>query len=446
MISIWKPAILAATALALAATGVGCRRPGGPIVTSRNKGTIYDTAHEKLIDAEKPLPLLEQAWRADAPVYAEPVAIIDADRGAFTWEVFFGTNRLVREDAEKGARARFGNGTTERPAFGRAEVFLPGRRRGVDPHRSSDPGDSSAGQGEDKGRDGARLESVSAIPFSSFLTGVQRQVDRSRQKDVLLFVHGFNVDFDSCLVRTAQVALDLPFNGAVVAYSWPTQGGVFNYDADEPVNAKSVEPFREYLTRLRDGLSDDARIHVVVHSMGNRIVLHALSEFPESRVVPPIDNLVLCAPDVGLTDYRRWAPAAAQRCRRVTLYASRGDAALIVSKGKHAEQRAGDAHPPAVIEGVETIDCSGIDAMSFMGHSYYSGNVEVLADLFMVLKRDLPAARRSHLKETKGRSGKYWKWIDSAPHDLWTWHFETRDDPRPNIVEAAPNPKARERR
>lgn len=410
---------VSAVAIILAAWTVsGCRGPAGPVVRSSNKGTIYDTANERLVKSGKAPALLEQAWRDDVDVYAEPVAIVGWDRGASTWEVFFGTNRPT-SDGFSEDRMRFGNGTTEAPTFGRAEVFIPGRRRGVDPQREAES------NGSDKSSNGgSRLDVVRAVPFDEFLAGVQSQVDRSRQRDVLLFVHGFNVDFDSSLIRTAQLALDMPFNGAVVAYSWPTQGGVFNYDSDEPINARSARPFREFLVRLREGLSDDARLHIVVHSMGNRIVLKGLSDLPPTRVTPPVDNLALCAPDVGLSDYRQWTGAVAAKCRRVTLYASGSDSALIISKGKHAEQRAGDAHPPVVVEGIETVDCSGIDATSFLGHSYYSGNVDVLADLFMVLKRDLSAERRGHLKASKGRGGSYWKWTDSAPNDRWTWHFD----------------------
>lgn len=418
MISRGKTCAVAAALLMAAWSVAGCRGPAGPIVRSKNKGTIYDTANEQLIRSGKAPALIEQAWRDDVDVYSEPVAIVGWDEGASTWEVFFGTNRPPAEGPDED-RTRFGNGTTRSPTFGRSEIFIPSRRRGVDPRRAED----SKTQGKSS-NEGARLESVRAVAFDEFLSGVQSQVDRSRQHDVLLFVHGFNVDFDSSLIRTAQLALDMPFNGAVIAYSWPTQGGVLNYASDEPINAKSVEPFREFLVRLREGLSDDARLHVVVHSMGNRIVLKALSELPATRVVPPIDNLALCAPDVGLSNYRQWAAAATAKCRRVTLYASRSDSALIVSKGKHAEQRAGDAHPPIVIEGIETVDCSGIDATSLLGHSYYSGNVDVLADLFMVLKRDLPAGKRSHLKASSGRGGEYWKWTDSAPNDRWTWHFD----------------------
>lgn len=411
---------VAAVLLALSS----CRWPDLPISRSQT-GTVYDTRYEKTLAGDKTHPLLK-GWQDDAPLYAEPVAIIDWRDGLSTWKVHFATNRGAAPESPGDGRLYFGNEPVAHPVYGKAVLSLPRSRRGVDPkiERSGVARMSATDGDRSQSLESARLDSVEPLDGDAFLSGVGAQVRRSRQKDLLLFVHGFNVDFDACLVRTAQIALDMPFNGAVVAYSWPTRGGVRNYSQDEPVNAESAAPFLEFLTDLRGGLPEESKIHIVVHSMGNRIVLKALSQLPPPVGMPPIDNLALFAPDVGLGDFRAWAPAAAAQCRRVTLYSSRHDAALISSKGLHAEQRAGDAHPPIVMAGVQTVDCSAIDATSFLGHGYYSGNVDVLSDLFMTIKRDRDADRRPHLKQKSTRSGHYWRWTATAPHDYWTWNFD----------------------
>jgi esterase/lipase superfamily enzyme len=38
-------------------------------------------------------------------------------------------------------------------------------------------------------------------------------------RDVLLFIHGYNVDFEQAALRAAQFAYDLEFQGACVLYS-----------------------------------------------------------------------------------------------------------------------------------------------------------------------------------------------------------------------------------
>lgn len=263
------------------------------------------------------------------------------------------------------------------------------------------------------------------LSWEAMAQGVQSQILRSRQHDLLLFVHGFNVDFESALVRTVQIALDIPFNGAVVAYSWPSQGGVLNYATDETINAGSVEPFTEFLKGLTSAVPEGTRINIIVHSMGNRIVLKAIGNLQPSQSRKPIVNLVLCAPDVGVADFKQLAPRVVAQCERVTLYASRSDSALIVSKSIHSEQRAGDAHPPVCLPDIETIDVSAVDFDLALGHSYYGSNLNLLSDLYFVVKEHRPAAERGYLtRELSGNRGEhYWQFSDYGPYIRCSWKF-----------------------
>jgi esterase/lipase superfamily enzyme len=407
--------------------GLFACRTSDVVMPRGRMGTVYDTAYETTFQDQN-APALLASWKEDAPLYDEPVAIVGWEDGVSTWNVFFATNRDVTLIPD--GRAAIGSRCLAQPSYGRVQVTLPKRRRGEDA-AVTPPKPLPAWLGGPKEPPTvdpatlARVDAVTGTPWETFLAGVNDQVARSRQQDVLIFVHGFNVKFDDAVARAAQIALDMPFNGAVLAYSWPSQGGVHYYGVDEDLNAASVAPFREFLTQLRAGLPSDARIHILVHSMGNRIVLKALGEdWPSNVSSQPIDQLLLLAPDVGVSDFRRLAPQVAERCRRITLYASLHDAALIASKSLHDEQRAGDAHPPVIVPGVETVDCSAIDITSFLGHGYYSANVDVLADLFEVIKRDRSAEERAHLKSKSTKDGVYWRWEFNAPHDLWTWHFD----------------------
>jgi esterase/lipase superfamily enzyme len=224
-------------------------------------------------------------------------------------------------------------------------------------------------------------------------------------------------------VRTAQLGLDLPFNGGLCCYSWPSQGGIKNYRLDEQVNAASVEPFKQFLQQLFANIPPETRLQVVVHSMGNRLVLQALAELGQQPgPIQPIDHLVLCAPDVGLRDFTAWLPTARQLSRRMTLYVGDSDTALLASKALHAEQRIGDALPPVIVPGVETIDCSAVE-FSLMGHSYYGGNVEVLCDLFAVLKEDLPPEQRQWLAPRQHQGQTYWTFTARPTPVRYTWNF-----------------------
>ena len=393
---------------------VGCELPRPKVLDQKSSGILYDTKYEALLNSDKSLPLLEGAWRDYVEVLAEPAAIVASNGTRKTWEVFFATNRALAPAGDRPDQLRGNNQAVATVNYGRAEITLPRRRRGVDPKREAD--NNAAG-------DTVKFEMVRQLQAWEMAEGIRAQLARSRQRDLLLFVHGFNVDFDEALIRTSQIAYDLPFNGAVIAYSWPTQSGITKYRGDEQINADSVAPFTEFLQFLLAAVPPDTRINVVAHSMGNRIVMQALGRLPTAER-PPLAHVVLCAPDVGVSDFKRWAPGVQAQVQRVTLYASSGDTALKSSKWLHREQRAGDADPPLVIEGLETIDCSDID-FDFMGHSYYGSNVDVLSDLFAVLKQQQRADQRVHLKkQTLAESElSYWSYQAHAPKMLWTWNF-----------------------
>lgn len=395
--------------------GVGlisaCRVPEVPVLHDKSQGIIYDTAMEADLRSGKSPALIQSSYGAYVDTLAEPVAITDWSERSCEWNIFVGTNRGVWDDRPDANRE------LSHPQFGRAAVTLP---RGP---KAAKPLVSLPGR---KPKDESVTPTVDTEPLSreQFLDGVRGQLERSRQGDLLLFVHGFNVSFDDALMGTAQLAWKMPFNGAVVAYAWPTQGGVMNYDGDEPINKRSVAPFRDFLQTLRDGVPPETRITIVVHSMGNRIVMAALDQMPPPRGEKPFANVVLCAPDVGRRDFERWAPGVLEQSDRVALYSNASDTALIASKGKHGESRAGDAWDPVLVDGIEVVDCSRVD-LTFMGHSYFGENRDVLSDLFMLVKEQRPASERPHLERRENEAGAVsWSFQRTAPAIYCTWHFD----------------------
>ncbi len=426
-----------------------------PIIADKSLGVVYDTAMEAQLRNGTAPALVATAYGPYVDTLSEPVAVTRWSEESCDWNVFVATNRgrFLSDGASDSI-------VLETPDYGRCIVTIPSRHRGQEVRASKTTTNTTADIDE-QSTSGIRPASfssptvsataqssavavseaaspvvrstVDAEPLSpdQFHSGVTELIERSRLRDVLVFVHGFNVSFDDAVTRAAQLSLDIPFNGAVVAYCWPSQGGINSYDEDEAINHESVKPFTDFLVNLRSSIPTDARIHLVVHSMGNQLVLKSLrnlsaaggGETSQHRSVRLISNLVLCAPDVGLSDFEAWMPSVIPQCERVTLYANSSDTALIASKSLHAEPRAGDARFMPIIDGVETIDCSRID-MSFMGHSYYGSNPDVLTDLFAILRENSGAKHRPHLKRRWTRRGHYWEFARPAGTILCTWHFD----------------------
>jgi esterase/lipase superfamily enzyme len=240
---------------------------------------------------------------------------------------------------------------------------------------------------------------------ATFVEEVAASVDKSSAKDAFVFVHGFNVSFEDAARRTGQFAFDLKFVGAPIFYSWPSDGKVQHYMHDEDVVNWCVPHFQRFLTLLQER-SGAVRIHVIAHSMGNRIVCEAvktLSFDPGSHL--RLNHLVLAAPDIDAKTFLQLAASLQNVSDRITLYESSKDKALIASRKVHRNPRAGE--PFLIVPGIDSIDASSIDT-DFLGHSYFSEDYALLSDIHSMLFNDEPAETRVGLEALMHADGKYY--------------------------------------
>lgn len=260
------------------------------------------------------------------------------------------------------------------------------------------------------------LRSVSqyhgAADFSRRLAG--RLAEARRPRRLLLFIHGYNVDFASAARRTAQLAYDLQFEGQAMFYSWPSDGEEQAYMSD----AVDIQWATSHIKQLLGDLaqrSDVDEIVLVAHSMGNRGAAWALADLARDQpreTVNKIRDVILAAPDIDAAVFRKdLAPRLSNGYRRVTLYASANDKALLLSNRLHAFDRAGQivGGQPTVspLAQLELIDASNVDT-DFLGHSYYGDAETVLSDLYPLIRHGHSAANR-RLRAVPLGQQRYWK-------------------------------------
>jgi esterase/lipase superfamily enzyme len=247
---------------------------------------------------------------------------------------------------------------------------------------------------------------------------------KSKKKEILVFVHGFNTSFEDAVRRTGQLAYDLGFDGAPIAFTWPSRSisaGVettsmlarttmfvrTEYQAAEDNAEISVPALRVFLDEL-SRRSGATTIHLVAHSMGARLLVRALSDAAlqdklNHRTL--VRQVIIAAPDIDVRVFKQLAKSL--RSDPTTLYASSNDRALALSRIMHDDRRAGEAGQGIlVLPGIDTIDVSYVDT-SLDGHSYYGDNKTVVSDLFYLL-RGLPPKDRFGLKQMSGPTGLYW--------------------------------------
>ena len=248
------------------------------------------------------------------------------------------------------------------------------------------------------------LQSTSPKGETVFFDELREAVKTAGDDEAFVFVHGYNVTFEAAAMRTAQLSYDLEFAGTPIFFSWPSAGYTHLYTTDENNVEWSIPHLKQFLVDIIER-SGAKRIHLIAHSMGNRTLTKALvklaDDLEEKQPQPPkpFHEIVLAAPDVDAEVFRRdLAPEIVKTGRRVTLYASSNDQALIASKTFHGGYpRAGDSGDNLmVIPGIDTIDVSDVDK-SVLGHSYLGDNLFVISDLVQLLRNASPPAERPGL-------------------------------------------------
>ena len=230
-------------------------------------------------------------------------------------------------------------------------------------------------------------------------------------KALLVFVHGFNTGFSEAAVRTAQMAHDLNFPGLAFFYSWPSANHVQSYWQDEEIARLSESVFEQLIDELSQLPATD--IYVVAHSMGNRIVGHALqARADKGKETKNLRELLLAAPDINADVFRAViAPKlAAMRGTRTTIYASSSDIALKASKVVHGFRRVGETTGGLVTyPGIETIDASSASAaLRGYGHFYLVDSPSVIKDVRSIIERKGSAKLRG-LSEVGAAPNVYWR-------------------------------------
>ena len=237
---------------------------------------------------------------------------------------------------------------------------------------------------------------TSTIPVDSnrFVQRLAADLAMTHSRDLLVFVHGFNVSFEDAAVRAAQVAADLNFDGSVLLFSWPSAAALTAYVRDQQSARNAGFQLLRLLTNHALAANPD-HVDLLGHSMGVEVIGKALTLTAPGDSLPRLDQVILAAPDVDARVFRREIfPRLIAHARHVTMYASSDDDALRASRVVNGAGRLGlGGDSLVVIDGMDTIDATRVTA-DVLGHTLF-GNQSFLADLAVLLAEGrTPAERR----------------------------------------------------
>lgn len=255
------------------------------------------------------------------------------------------------------------------------------------------------------------LKAVIPLSADNARKEMAQKLQAMSSKSLLIFVHGFNMGFPEAALRTAQMAHDLKFPGMAFFYSWPSANQIRSYWQDEEIARLSEGAFEQLIDELSQLPATD--MYIVAHSMGNRIVGHALqARMDKGKETKNLRELLLAAPDINAEVFRAViAPKlAAMQGTRTTIYASSSDIALKASKVVHGFRRVGETTGGVVTyPGIETVDASSASpALRGYGHFYVVDSRSVINDVKSIIERKVSAKLRG-LREIGASPNVHWR-------------------------------------
>lgn len=198
-------------------------------------------------------------------------------------------------------------------------------------------------------------------------------------RELLIFVHGYNNNFADSTFRAAQFTHDYGLKSVTVHYAWPSAAslGLYVYDRDSANFA-------------RDGLAEllilaaktkAKRILLVGHSMGGFVTMEALRTLSlneEQATLKRLTNVLLAAPDIDLNVFEKQVQDL-NPMPPITVMASRNDGALNISgriTGGHARVGDGSSIPTLQKYGIAVLDASKVDGGA---HSVFASSPTLMS-------------------------------------------------------------------
>ncbi len=257
--------------------------------------------------------------------------------------------------------------------------------------------------GEKKGKH-FTIEQTEELSFNDFRDNL---LSEGASDNIIIFIHGYNVDFKGALYKSAQIKNDFKYKKPFLLYSWPSHGNPLAYSGDKERVDQSVDCLVQLIKDLRE--SGIKNISIIAHSMGTYCLVKALKQLePQEK---KLDSLALASPDIPkfafVNDYLAYVKSAFSR---VALYASSKDKALWLSKNINRDIRLGQAGEHiTVVNGVETIDVSEADFGWYkLNHSAPIENSMSMKDLHEFLVRKIPAEDRLLAEAFTSKNEAFW--------------------------------------
>jgi esterase/lipase superfamily enzyme len=241
---------------------------------------------------------------------------------------------------------------------------------------------------------------VNATPLkaSGFYQTINRDLDakQSNSRDVFVFVHGYNNNYQEALFRLTQLLADSDTQQPTILFAWPSFARLLGYSADR----ERVMVSRNYLEQVLNDLAKTQNIrniHLVAHSMGSLLVMETLrqAKFKSGACktadvinapcagapfLAKLGQVVLLAPDIDLGVFETQLDDVGAIASRIHVVVAKDDLALAASRRLAGGlQRVGNPDPKDktqlwtdLAKRVDVIELQAINGCDPLNHSNFA--------------------------------------------------------------------------
>ncbi len=252
------------------------------------------------------------------------------------------------------------------------------------------------------------------------IADINDSIEDSRDRDVLIYVHGAKVNFYNACAFAAQLDHFMGRDMTSVAFSWPTRQDIFAYafGSDRQRAHSSADSLASVLEALAQGTTA-RKIHVLCWSAGARLVTRTFlvlrERYPDEseeslRHRLRIGTTYFAAGDMPRDKFIEALPTIHALADRVVVTASSDDEALKTAKIIMGEDyRIGQIAAPLSDEQVDFLE--SLDRLEIVnvslgredrgfditGHGYWFNHPWASTDVVLAIRSDFPPGERGLL-------------------------------------------------
>ncbi|MFT7594473.1 MAG: esterase/lipase superfamily enzyme [Paracoccaceae bacterium] len=216
------------------------------------------------------------------------------------------------------------------------------------------------------------------------------------QREVTVFVHGYNATQAETAFRAAQLANDINLPGTMVVYSWPSQGRALGYAYDNDSLLFARDGLEQLLFELHE--TQARRIILVAHSMGALLAMEALRGIELRRPGwsgKNIGGVMLISPDLDIEVFRSQIKSLSKVPQPFVVFVSEHDGILNLSarlRGTGDRERLGNI---SSTDEIADLPISIIDTTAFANEAGSSHFVAATSPTLVAMLNDAQTMRKT---------------------------------------------------